>query len=121
MTELTLSKSALPAHIQALQQGNSANEWGTGQSSGFPVISIKGSKFHIRRGDESKLVTTDGETPAISMPVVIICHNRCWRLGMTHFVQNMTDVDTNFRIVENTMCFCFRCGRDNSTNCFAFD
>jgi hypothetical protein len=73
MAELTLIKSDLPAHIQALQQATPANEWGTGQTAGFPVISIKGSKFHIRRGDESKLVTTDdGETPSISMQVVII-------------------------------------------------
>ena len=101
MTELTLSKSALPAHIQALQQGNSANEWGTGQSSGFPVISIKGSKFHIRRGDESKLVTTDGETPAISMPVVIIKTHA--GLAKTYFEDSYSE------------------GADNKPTCYSVD
>lgn len=73
MSELTLVQSDLPAHIRELQQKNDAGDWGTGQSTGFPVISIKGSKFHVRRGDETKLVTTsDGETPAISLPLIIV-------------------------------------------------
>ncbi len=73
MSELTLVQTDLPAHIRELQQKNDVGDWGTGQSTGFPVISIKGSKFHVRRGDETKLITTsDGETPAISLPLIIV-------------------------------------------------
>ena len=90
MGELTLSKSALPAHIQALQQQTPQDDWGTGQSTGFPVISIKGSKYHIRRGDQTELVTTtDGETPAASLKLVIIKTHA--GLAKTYFENSYTE------------------------------
>lgn len=43
-------------------------------SSGFPVISIKGKVFHIKRGDEKTLITKPGadDEPAANIEVVIL-------------------------------------------------
>lgn len=44
-----------------------------GGGIGFPVISIKGKVFHIKRGGEKTMVTKPGETdPAASIEVVIV-------------------------------------------------
>lgn len=50
------------------------DDFSTGQSAGFPVISIKGKVFHIKRGDERELVMKPGddEEPAASLEVVVI-------------------------------------------------
>ena len=52
----------------------SFDDFSTGQKGGFPVISIKGKVFHIKRGDEKTLVTkpdSDGE-PAASLEVIVL-------------------------------------------------
>lgn len=52
----------------------SFDDFSTGQKGGFPVISIKGKVFHIKRGDEKTLVTKpdgDGE-PAASLEVIVL-------------------------------------------------
>lgn len=46
----------------------------SGQKSGFPVISIKGKVFHIKRGDELTLVTKPDapDEPAASLELIIL-------------------------------------------------
>ena len=46
----------------------------SGQKSGFPVISIKGKVFHIKRGDELTLVTKPDapDEPAASIELIIL-------------------------------------------------
>ena len=46
----------------------------------------------------------------------VICCNWRRRLVMSHFVQNMTDIDTDFCIVKNTVRLGFSCGRNNVAN-----
>lgn len=61
----------LPAALAAL---GGDDEWGSGQVSGFPVISLEGKRFTIVRGDVSELVMnpSDPDEPAGSIEVVII-------------------------------------------------
>lgn len=74
--EVATQKKALPAHLQKfapVDEGD-AGKWGSGQAQGFPVISTKGKVFHIRRGDETELVTNpaDPDEPATFINVVVI-------------------------------------------------
>ena len=65
------SHSALPAFLQAdaAEGGNLAAFGG----SGYGVVSIKGKVFHLKRGEESTLITEPGkETPAPTIDVVIL-------------------------------------------------
>jgi len=63
----------LPAHLQELAD-QSAADWGSGQVSGFPVLSVKGKVFHIVRGDDAELITRpdDEDEAATSLEVVIL-------------------------------------------------
>lgn len=70
---IPFDSAKLPASI-AKAFSISFDDFSTGQKGGFPVISIKGSVFHIKRGDEKTLVTKpdgDGE-PAASLEVIVL-------------------------------------------------
>lgn len=64
----------LPAHLQALADKTAMEEWGSGQVSGFPVLSVKGKVFHIVRGDDAELITRpdDPDEAATSLELVIL-------------------------------------------------
>ena len=70
---IPFDSAKLPASI-AKAFSISFDDFSTGQKGGFPVISIKGKVFHIKRGDEKTLVTKpdgDGE-PAASLEVIVL-------------------------------------------------
>jgi len=62
----------VPAHLAVL--GDMDEDWSSGLTAGFPIISTKGKVFHIKRGDDTELVTdpNDPEEAARSLQVVII-------------------------------------------------
>ena len=66
-------KGSLPAAIKNLA-GHGDEEWGSGQSAGFPVMSIKGKVFRIKRGDTYELVTRpdDPDEAATSLTLAVI-------------------------------------------------
>ena len=67
------SANQLPAHLRALAT-QQAEDWVSGQVSGFPVLSLKGKVFHIVRGDEKELITRpdDEDEPATSLQLIIL-------------------------------------------------
>ena len=70
---IPFDSAKLPASI-AKAFSISFDDFSTGQKGGFPVISIKGKVFHIKRGDEKTLVTkpdSDGE-PASSIELIVL-------------------------------------------------
>lgn len=70
---IPFDSAKLPASI-AKAFNISFDDFSSGQKGGFPVISIKGKVFHIKRGDEKTLVTKpdgDGE-PAASLEVIVL-------------------------------------------------
>ena len=70
---IPFDSAKLPASI-AKAFSISFDDFSTGQKGGFPVISIKGKVFHIKRGDEKTLVTKpdgDGE-PASSIELIVL-------------------------------------------------
>ena len=70
---IPFDSAKLPASL-AKAFSISFDDFSTGQKGGFPVISIKGKVFHIKRGDEKTLVTkpdSDGE-PAASLEVIVL-------------------------------------------------
>ena len=70
---IPFDSAKLPASI-AKAFSISFDDFSTGQKGGFPVISIKGKVFHIKRGDEKTLVTKpdgDGE-PAASLELIVL-------------------------------------------------
>ena len=70
---IPFDSAKLPASI-AKAFSISFDDFSTGQKGGFPVISIKGKVFHIKRGDEKTLVTkpdSDGE-PAAGLEVIVL-------------------------------------------------
>lgn len=70
---IPFDSAKLPASI-AKAFNVSFDDFSTGQKGGFPVISIKGKVFHIKRGDEKTLVTKpdgDGE-PAASLELIVL-------------------------------------------------
>lgn len=52
----------------------SFDDFSSGQRAGFPVISIKGKVFHLKRGDEKTLIgrPDDPSEPASSIEVVVL-------------------------------------------------
>jgi len=58
--------ASLPAHLQSILP--ISNDLASG-SGGFPVLSIKGKVFHLKRGDELTLVSKP-ETPDEPLPAV---------------------------------------------------
>lgn len=62
----------LPAELAAL--GAADDDWGSGQVSGFPVISLEGKHFTVTRGDSSEMLMNpnDPEEPASAIEVVIL-------------------------------------------------
>lgn len=52
----------------------SFDDFSSGQRAGFPVISIKGKVFHLKRGDEKALIgrPDDPSEPASSIEVVVL-------------------------------------------------
>lgn len=70
---IPFDSAKLPASI-AKAFSISFDDFSTGQKGGFPVISIKGKVFHIKRGDEKTLVTKpDGNgEPAASLQVIVL-------------------------------------------------
>lgn len=73
MNLIPFESAKVPASI-AKAFNVSFDDFSTGQRGGFPVISIKGKVFHIKRGDEKTLVTApDSEDePARNVEVVVL-------------------------------------------------
>lgn len=72
---------ALPANLREMFDGVDNDEFTSGVSMGYPVLSIKGKTFHISRGGEVELVTDpnsdpEDEVPANSLEVVILRANK---------------------------------------------
>jgi hypothetical protein len=73
--EIATLNPKLPAELRALADlMNTDDEWGSGQASGFPVLSTKGKNFHVRRGDEVELLHIEGDpdTPAANIHLTIL-------------------------------------------------
>lgn len=73
--EIATLNPKLPAELRALAgQMNADDEWGSGQASGFPVLSTKGKVFHVRRGDELQLIHVEGDedSPAPNIHLSIL-------------------------------------------------
>jgi hypothetical protein len=70
------ARKKLPAHL-AKMQGMQDDGWESGTTGGFPVLSIKGKVFHVRRNGELELVTRpdDPDEPASSLNIVILKAN----------------------------------------------
>ncbi|MBS3785164.1 MAG: hypothetical protein KGY78_12060 [Anaerolineae bacterium] len=66
-------KGKIPAAVRALQ-GQVDEDWASGQSAGFPVMSIKGKVFRIKRGDDYELVTRpdDPDEAASTLQITVI-------------------------------------------------
>jgi len=73
MNLIPFESAKVPASI-AKAFNVSFDDFSSGQRAGFPVISIKGKVFHIKRGDEKTMVTKPGadDEPAASIEVVIL-------------------------------------------------
>lgn len=91
MTNLIPFESAkLPASIAAAFN-ISFDDFSSGQRGGFPVISIKGKVFHIKRGEEKVLVTKPDapDEPAASIEVVVIKTHP--GVAKTYYVKGFTE------------------------------
>lgn len=70
----------LPAHLRVLASdaADTVDEWSSGTATGFPVISINGKVFHIKRGDDLELVCRDDDPdePASKLQIVVLRSNR---------------------------------------------
>ena len=66
----------LPAELRDLQTDD--DSWGSGQTGGFPVISVKSKVFTIVRGEERELVTRpdDPDEPASKLELVVLRANK---------------------------------------------
>ena len=74
MNLIPFESAKVPASI-AKAFNVSFDDFSTGQRGGFPVISIKGKVFHIKRGDEKTLVSDPAagdDVPARSIEVVVL-------------------------------------------------
>lgn len=87
----------LPAELAAL---GADEDWGSGQSGGFPVISIKSKVFTIVRGEDRELVTRpdDPDEAASNIEVVIL---------KTHKGVARTYYATNYEEGSNEKPDCF--------------
>ena len=66
---IPFDNTALPAHLAGMAVSNDLAAGG----SGFPILSIKGKVWHLKRGDEKTLITKPGEEdPAAAIEVVIL-------------------------------------------------
>lgn len=75
---LPYSESSLPAHLRLVAAGESMADDLIVSGGGFPVMSIKGKVFTIKRGDEDKILMRpdDEETPASGIEVVLLRSQR---------------------------------------------
>lgn len=73
MQLIPFESAKLPASI-AKAFNVSFDDFSSGQRAGFPVVSIKGKVFHIKRGDEKTLVTKPDapDEPAASIEVIVL-------------------------------------------------
>lgn len=78
-TALVISNIQLPAHLQnsAAMLKESMLAAGGIKAGGFPSISIKGSKFHVKKDGETKMITDprDPQLPLMKLRVVIVGWN----------------------------------------------
>lgn len=78
--EVSILDKKLPAHLKVLasDKDDVMDEWGSGTKSGFPVISINGKVFHIKRGTDLELVTRpdDPDEAATRLQVIVLRSNR---------------------------------------------
>jgi hypothetical protein len=76
MTDLTVTNSALPAHLQTLFGGAEVNDDMTaGVSGGYPIISYRGKVWAISRGGERTIIVNEEGDPRASIEVVLIKAN----------------------------------------------
>lgn len=70
---IALDTTNLPAHLQSLGGGDD-DEWSSGTTAGFPIISTKGKQFTIRRGEDMELLMNpkDPDSPASYIDVVVL-------------------------------------------------
>lgn len=73
MQLVPFESAKVPASIAAAFNV-SFDDFSTGQRGGFPVVSIKGKVFHIKRGEDRVLVTKPDapDEPAASIEVIVI-------------------------------------------------
>ena len=78
-TALAIRDIQLPAHLQnqTALLNESKQAAGGIKAGGFPSISIKGSKFHVKKDGESKMISDprDHELPLMKLKVVIVGWN----------------------------------------------
>lgn len=78
-TALAIRDIQLPAHLQnqAALLAESKQAAGGIKAGGFPSISIKGSKFHVKKDGESKMISDprDPQLPLMKLKVVIVGWN----------------------------------------------
>jgi hypothetical protein len=69
--------------------------WESGTTSGFPVLSIKGKAWHIRRGKDVELVTRpdDPDEAALSLNIVVLKANQ--GVSKTFYKKSYEDGDDN--------------------------
>jgi hypothetical protein len=83
---------ALPAHLAELFGGmGGMGDLTSGVSVGFPVVSIKGKVFHIKRAGEVELVTKpdDPDEPATSLEIVLLKANP--KISKTYYADGFED------------------------------
>lgn len=71
----TLNNTKLPAHLQRYAGKGAATDLTKGADSGFPIISIKGSKFSIQAGGQTALVKTPEGYASPFIDLVIVSAN----------------------------------------------
>ena len=77
MSDLVPVGANLPAHLQdAFNVDELAGDLYDGASSGFAVVSIKGSRWKIKHGGEEMPVLDDNDEPKPSIEVVIVKASR---------------------------------------------
>lgn len=86
---IPFESSKLPAHLKGA--ASRIDELFAGSGGGFPVMSIKGKVFAIKRGDEKQVITRpdDPDAPASSVELVIVRAQK--GLSKTFYLKGYTE------------------------------
>ena len=77
MTELVKAKSNLPANVEQYYDTSSMDgDLTAGVSAGYPIVSIRGSKWRIKAKGEETLVTNEEGEPKATLEVIILKANK---------------------------------------------
>ena len=72
MTEMTTTKTNLPATQDDIFSTDNLNDLTEGAGGGFPVVSIRGGKWRVKSGGEEIVITDADDDPVASIPVVLV-------------------------------------------------